>query len=98
MTIAVLRHAEHVSFLTTTGSKGKIIVMKKSPSGIAAEIRAEIARQGIKHSAVAEAIGLSRSALSKRLSGTQSLSAVDVERIAAVLGVSVGYLYGEQAA
>ena len=54
---------------------------------VAAEIRAEIARQRVSHAALAAKLGVSRPYLSRRLSGETPLSVADVARIADALGV-----------
>lgn len=70
--------------------------MTKTPAGVAAEIRAEMARQRRKQSDLAVVLGISPSYLSKKLSGQSPLLASDVESLAIELGVSIAYLYGEQ--
>ncbi|MQA84085.1 MAG: helix-turn-helix domain-containing protein [Streptosporangiales bacterium] len=59
---------------------------------VAAEIRAELARQRISHSALAEKLGVSRAYLSRRLSGDTPLSVPDLAAIAAILGVPISKL------
>ncbi|MDQ4502155.1 helix-turn-helix transcriptional regulator [Sinomonas sp. ASV322] len=71
--------------------------MAKSPEGVAANIRAEIARYGVTQRSLADQLGMPPSTLSKKLSGSTQLLAVDVERIAEVLGIAVSSLYGERA-
>ena len=56
---------------------------------VAAEIRAELARQRVSHAALAGQLGVSRPYLSRRLSGETPLSVADVARIAELLGVPV---------
>ena len=58
-------------------------------------IRALRERKGIRAKDVAEAIGISRPYYTLIESGNRRLTAEQVSKIAAVLGVSVGELYGE---
>lgn len=55
---------------------------------VAGEIRAELARARITQSALAEQLGVSRTWVSRRLSGEVPLSVGDVAAIAERLGVS----------
>lgn len=59
---------------------------------VAGEIRAELARQRITHSALAERLGVSRAYLSRRLNGDTPLSIPDVAAIAQILNVSIAQL------
>lgn len=52
------------------------------------EIRAEIARQGRRLNDVAEAVGLSESQMSRRMSGRQDFTLAEVLAIAEALAVS----------
>lgn len=61
---------------------------------IAAEARAVLARERTKQSDVAEALGLSRSQLSRRLSGQISFSAEEIAHLAQFAGVPVGQFFG----
>lgn len=65
---------------------------------IAANVRAEVARKGIARSEVADLLGMSQSALSRRLTGTASFSAEDIAALADYLATSVDALLGEVAA
>jgi len=56
---------------------------------VRAEIRAELARQNITRSQLAQQIGLDDQALYRRLQGRQPISLEDVEAIAGALGVPV---------
>lgn len=56
---------------------------------IAAEVRAEVARQRVTHRELGDRIGLSQPQVSKRLSGALPMDTVDLERIANALGVPV---------
>jgi len=53
----------------------------------AAEIRAELARQDITQDDLAHRVGMSPSALSRRLAGLQPFELQELEGIAAALGV-----------
>lgn len=59
---------------------------------VAAEIRAELARQRMTHGRLAEELGVSRAYLSRRLNGDTPLSITDVAAIAGILGVPVAQL------
>jgi transcriptional regulator with XRE-family HTH domain len=59
---------------------------------IAAEIRAEMARQGISQRELGERLGLTQAGVSRRLLGQRALEVDDVERIAEALGVSMQQL------
>lgn len=59
---------------------------------VAAEIRAELARQRITNGALAEKLGVSRAYLSRRLNGDTPLSIPDVAAIAEVLGIPISQL------
>ena len=52
-----------------------------------------LARERTKQSDVAEALGLSRSQLSRRLSGKISFSAEEIARLAKFAGVPVGQFF-----
>lgn len=55
---------------------------------VAAEIRAEIARQGLSRGAAADRIGVPDYWLTNRLSGRTSISLDDLHRIATGLGIN----------
>lgn len=59
---------------------------------IAAEIRAEMARQGISQRELGERLGFTQAGVSRRLLGQKPLEVDDVERIAEALGVSMQQL------
>lgn len=65
---------------------------------IAAEVRAIMARHRMHQSELAERVGLSRSGLSRRLSGHIEFTSTEVAAVAAIFGVSVAVLYGEEVA
>jgi transcriptional regulator with XRE-family HTH domain len=63
---------------------------------VAKRIRVFLAEYNIKQVAVAEAIGMSTAAFSKRISGKQAIDLDAVERISEALGVQPGvFLTGE---
>lgn len=62
-------------------------------SAIAGAVRAEFARRNIDRWRLSEVIGVSRPTASGRLSGAYPFSAVQLEKVAAFLGMSVGDLY-----
>lgn len=57
---------------------------------LAAEARSVIARAGIQKSAVADALGITPEALSKKLWGRSEISVEDVATIARVTGANPG--------
>ena len=56
---------------------------------IAAEVRAELARQGKTQRQTAELVGMTQQALQMRLAGTRSFRAEEIAKLAEMLGVSV---------
>jgi transcriptional regulator with XRE-family HTH domain len=62
---------------------------------IAAEVRAELARQRRSQRDVAEAIGMEQPNLQLRLAGKRPFRAEELAALAEHLGVSVGQFYGE---
>lgn len=54
---------------------------------IAAEVRAELGRQGKTQRQVAELLGMTQQSLGLRLAGTRSFRAEEIARLAEVLGV-----------
>lgn len=59
---------------------------------VAANLRAEMARQGMTQASLAAAVGLSQQAVSRRLTGRGYLTVDDIERFAAALNVSTDLL------
>lgn len=59
-----------------------------SSTAIVAEIRAEIARQGVEQRDLAKTVGLSPSALSRRLTGQSDPSLGEVARICSALHIT----------
>lgn len=60
---------------------------------VAAEVRAEMARQKVTGSSVAQAIGMSQPSLSRRLSGAKALTVEELEQVGAVLGLTIEDLW-----
>ena len=56
---------------------------------VAAEVRAEMARQKISQETLCQRIGISQSTLSRRITGEYAFDTTELARIAAVLGVPV---------
>lgn len=56
-------------------------------ASVAAEVRAEMGRQRVSQRRIAEVIGLSQQAVSRRLSGEVPFDVAELGRIAAELGV-----------
>ena len=59
---------------------------------VAAEVRAAIARAGLRQADLADAIGISRGSLSSRLSGERAFRIDELVAIARVLGVQPSVL------
>lgn len=65
---------------------------------VATEIRAELGRQQMSQSKLAEQLGIHQTAVSKRLIGTRySFTTAELDRIAVILGVPVEQLFGMRA-
>lgn len=62
---------------------------------IGANVRAEMSRQAVSQSAVAAALDLPQSAISKRLRGQTPFTAADLGRVADLLGIPVARLYAD---
>jgi transcriptional regulator with XRE-family HTH domain len=65
---------------------------EEAGEAVAAEIRAELARQRRTQSALADRLGVSHAWVSRRLSGEVPLTIADVAQIAAGLGVEISSL------
>lgn len=52
----------------------------------------ELKQKKIKQSELAKGVGLSKETIAQRLNGTRSLSAIEMQRVADFLGVSLTYL------
>lgn len=61
-------------------------------AGVIGAIKAEAARRDVSHAQLAEAIGVSRASMSRRMSGDVPFSFAEVRTIAETLGVSVALL------
>ena len=61
-------------------------------SRVAAEVRAEIARQGITYATISDASDISRSSLSRKLAGASEFTLGELVRIAAALNVQASEL------
>ena len=64
---------------------------------VAANIRAEMARQRLSQSAVAGAVGMSPAAMSQRLTGKTPIDVNELVRLAAVLDIPAESLLRESA-
>ena len=67
-------------------------------AAVAANIRAELARQRVSQFVVADRLGLSQAAVSRRLSGGTPFELDEVEAIASLLAVPLVDLIAERAA
>lgn len=65
---------------------------------IAEEVRAAMARKQVSQASMANLLGITPSAMSRRLKGRIGFSAVQIAKIASHLEVEVSALYGEKAA
>ncbi len=73
------------------------MAMTETLSGrVAANVRAEIARQGLRQPTVASACDLSQTGLSKRLNGHVQWSINELAAVADALGVPVSVLIGDR--
>ena len=59
---------------------------------VSEEVRAWMARRGIRQAQLAEALGISQQSVSMRLTGRTSWNVDDLEPVAQLLGVSVSQL------
>lgn len=56
---------------------------------VAAEVRAEVARQQLTHKQLADQLGISQPQMTKRLNGVLAMDTTELDRIAEILGVPV---------
>lgn len=66
-------------------------------TGVAAEVRAELARHQISGRELARRMDATAVYVSRRLSGEVELSASDLASISEILDIPVGYFFGEVA-
>lgn len=59
---------------------------------LAAEVRAETARRGLKHRVIAEAIGISAAQVSQRMNGAIEWRLSELKTVADLLGVPISAL------
>ena len=69
--------------------------MKDSPTDVTANVRAEMARRRLKQEDVAPLLGLTQSAMSRRLVGDVEFSVSELRKLADVLQVPASTLLGE---
>lgn len=65
---------------------------------VAAEVRAEMARQNLSQQQIARQLGVSQAAISRRLTGEIPFDIAELARIAQFLGVSLTHFLPERAA
>lgn len=65
---------------------------------VADSVRAELARRKITQTELAEALGMTQPAVSRRMSGAVPFDTEELGRIADLLGVPMSVLFGEPAA
>ena len=71
--------------------------MESLGTQVAANVRAEMARQRKRQADLGEMLGLTQGAVSKRMSGTVALDVDELGKIASFLGVDVSALLGAAA-
>ena len=71
--------------------------MTEQQTVIADEVRVALVRAKVKYSALAEHLGLTRSAMSRRMSGETPFTAQEIASTADFLGIPVERLYGRDA-
>lgn len=64
----------------------------------AANVRAEMARKQVRQVRLAERLGISQAAVSRRLNGTKDFTVGELHTVADLLGVPVADLLGEAVA
>lgn len=57
------------------------------PKAVAAEVRAEIARADLTHSAVADTAGIARATFSRKVNGKTPFDVLELAAIAAAIGI-----------
>jgi transcriptional regulator with XRE-family HTH domain len=67
-------------------------------SRVADSVRAEMARRKITQTELAESLGMTQPAISRRMSGAVPFDTEELGRIADLLGVPMSVLFGEPAA
>jgi predicted transcriptional regulator len=65
---------------------------------VAAAVRAEMARRNVTQQMLADQLGMTQAAVSRRLVGRVPFDAEELGRVAEYLGVPVSLLFGETAA
>ena len=61
---------------------------------VAANLRAEVARQGLTQAAVAERVGIAQQGVSRRLSGRYAITVDDLEDFCTALDIAVAQAMG----
>lgn len=61
-------------------------------AGLAGEVRAEMARQGVTAATVAQAIDISRASLSRKLNGSGEFTVAEMLRVSNFLGLALSDL------
>jgi len=65
----------------------------KRETPVAANVRAEVARQDLSQQAVAELLGISQGAVSRRLAGRVDFSASELDTLARSMGIPVARFF-----
>jgi transcriptional regulator with XRE-family HTH domain len=65
------------------------------PTQTAVNVRAELARRGLTQEQAGAAIGLNQKAMSRRLTGAVDFSSTELQKLAELLEVPIGALFGE---
>lgn len=70
-----------------------VLVMASTTESIAAEVRAELARARRRSKDVAQVLGCSPSAASRKMNGKPAFTVADLNRIAEMLGIDATRFY-----
>jgi energy-converting hydrogenase Eha subunit A len=87
-----------IALTSCTLSVQSVRVSDALPLAVAAEVRAEMARQRVSQQPIADALGISRQALSRRMTGEIPFDVAELESIAGFLGVPVSRFWPAVAA
>ena len=79
----------------TTAPEAPVDLEREANLKVSNEVRAWLARRGVKQFTVAELLGIGQSAISKRLRGVLPFSAAELMLIANALDISLAELLGD---
>ncbi|WP_328809484.1 helix-turn-helix domain-containing protein [Pseudoclavibacter sp. 8L] len=89
-------HMKNVINLQGHASPASGVIARRSR--VAAEVRACMARSDISRSSIEQQLGISQSALSRKLRGLNAFTVDEIFRLADVLGVKASVFFGEEMA